>query len=662
MKNFYRAVRLALVYRWTLIASLGCALMVGLLWGANIGTVYPFVEVTFGGNSLHDWVKTQITTAQDEIDKKLVEIPRLEAQLEADDNADIRRKLRQARARLAAERSALRRAQWLRPYIFAYLPDDAFQTVIIIAAVLLIGTTLKGLFLMGNNILVSRLAQLAIFDLRKMLYRRTLRMDLAVFGSDGSGELMSRFTFDMENVLRGLSTVFGKAIREPLKMLACLIGAAWICWRLLLFSLVLAPIAVFLVSRLARILKRANTRAMEEMSQIYTLLEETFQGIKVVKAFTMERYERCRFHNSSKKYYTKAMRIARYEALTRPVTELMGITTILLALLAGAYLVLRETTLLFGIQMSDRPIELSALLLFYGFLSGVSDPARKLSEVFSRLQRADAACDRIYALVDRESRVCDPINPRPLPRHHRDLVFDNVRFEYKPGATVLQDINLCVPSGETLAVVGPNGCGKSTLVNLLPRFFDPSAGEIRFDGVDIRDVRLRDLRRQIGLVTQETLLFDDTVFNNIRYGCPGATEEQVVEAAKRAHAHRFIQEKLTDGYETIVGPQGSQISGGQRQRIALARAILRDPAILILDEATSQIDLESEQLIHKVLDEFTRDRTTFIITHRMAMLALADRILVMNGGQVVDIGSHRELMSRCQLYARLHDIQFKEIA
>ncbi len=222
----------------------------------------------------------------------------------------------------------------------------------------------------------------------------------------------------------------------------------------------------------------------------------------------------------------------------------------------------------------------------------------------------------------------------------------------------MDDINLRVPFGETIALVGPNGCGKSTLLNLIPRFFDPTGGKVTLDGVDLRNIRLKDLRQQIGLVTQETLLFDDTVLNNIRYGTPWATREQVEKAAEQAKAHGFIVDKLSDGYESLVGPRGNLLSGGQRQRIALARAILRDPPLLLLDEATSQIDLESEQLIHKVLEQFTRNRTTIIVTHRLSTLALADRIVVMNGGRIQAIGTHQQLLRSSDLYARLHDLQF----
>jgi len=654
---FGRVFRLSLRHRYTFVASLGCALGVAVLWGGNIGAAYPFLKVAFQGESLQQWVSAEIKATEKRTAALAEEITRLERELPgecAERQAKIGAAIQKAQTRLSAEERALATYRWGQPYLERYLPHDPFATLALLLAAILVGTLVKDVFLIAHAILAARLAELTTFDLRNLFYRRTLRMDLATFTDEGTADLMSRFTNDMNHVSSGLVAVYGKLVREPLKMVACLVGAAWICWRLLVLSLVIAPVAMLLIRWLAKTLKRANRRAMEEMAQIYATLDETFRGIKIVKAFTMERQERRRFHANSKQYFQKSMRIARYDSLSHPMTEMMGMLTICLALLAGAWLVLQGGTHLLGIRMTDRPLSVEALMVFYGLLAGVADPFRKLSEVLTRIQQASAASDRIYALLDREARVKTPPHPQPLARHHRELVFEDVSFAYHPDTPVLRQINLRVDFGETIAVVGPNGSGKSTLANLIPRFADPTSGTIRLDGLSLRDVRIRDLRRQIGLVTQETVLFDDTVFNNIRYGSPQATPDQVVEAAKQAHAHRFIEEQLPDGYDTVVGQLGGRLSGGQRQRIALARAILRDPAIIVLDEATSQVDPESEQLIQRVLDRFVRDRTAIIITHRLAVLSLAHRIVVMDEGRIVDVGAHQELAARCALYARLH--------
>ncbi len=657
MKSFARALVLGLRYRWTFAASLVCALLVAVLWGGNFGALYPLAEAAFNRETLHSLAERQMAETRAEIGRLEHQIQDLQPGPERNNQA------RTLRRELAAKRQWLNTQAWLKRHVLdPFLPRDPFRTLALVVAVVVAATFMKSLFFVLHQVLCARLSQRVAMDLRNAFFRHTLNMDLAVFHREGTSELMNRFTADMESLASGINEFFGKLVREPLKMLACLIGAAWISWQLLLFSLLVVPPAAVLIRWLARTLKRANRRAMEEMTQIFSILEESFQGIKVVKAFTMERYERWRFRTVSRNYFLKAMRIARYDSLTRPLTEILGILTISVAMLAGAYLVLNERTHLFGMRMSDGPLSLSALLVFYAMLAGVSDPARKMSEIFSRIQRAAAAGDRIFQLMDRQPEIVDPVRPRALGRHRQDLVFDEVSFHYQAGQPVLEQISLQVRFGETVAVVGPNGCGKTTLVSLIPRFFDPVSGSVRLDGIDLREVRLRDLRRQIGLVTQETLLFDDTVYNNIRYGSPHATRADVIRAAEQAHAHRFIEEKLARGYETVVGPRGSLLSGGQRQRIALARAILRDPPLLILDEATSQIDLESEQLIQKVLERFIRQRTTIIITHRLGTLALADRIVVMDAGRILDIGQHDELIRRCDLYRRLHMLHFRETA
>ena len=667
MNNYVRALRLALRYRATIFVIIISSVLVGVLWGANITAVYPFVQVVLRKQSMHDWVDQKIEKAR-------VNSARLQASLRdlqpPDDqsselepqssNHEIQFQQALLKEDLKAQQKALGRYLWMEPYIKAWLPDDAFQTLLVIVGFLVVGTALKDTFLVINMIVVERLVQMTTFDLRKQFFRQSLQLDLAAFGQGRDSELLSRFTNDMTALGTSLNHLFGRALREPLKMAVCLIIASTISWQLLLFSLLVAPPALLLMRKLAASIKRANRRAMEEIAQLYGTLSESFRGILTVKAFTMEPYERNRFHQSAKQLFQKSMQIAIYNSLTTPLTEILGIGVISLALIAGVYLVLEQETHLLGIRMCSLPLEIGSLLWFYGMLVGATDPIRKMSDVFGAVQGGVAASDRIFALMDRESEITDPARPKSLPRPHQRLVFDKVDFHYDSQLPVLHGIQLEIKYGETIALVGPNGCGKSTLVNLIPRFFDPRVGSVRLSDIDLRDLRRRELRQRIGIVSQQTHLFDDTVMNNIRYGSPQASDEAVIEAARKAHADRFIVEKLSDGYTTMVGSGGGRLSGGQRQRIALARAILRDPEILILDEATSQIDIESEQLIHQALQSFVTDRTAIMVTHRLSTLALADRVVVMESGRIIDIGRHDELLHRCALYARLHDIHFKK--
>ncbi|HTQ38455.1 MAG TPA: ABC transporter ATP-binding protein [Pirellulales bacterium] len=665
MKNFYRTLRMVFRYKWTLAASTFTAIMVALLWGLNIGGAYPVIAVVTSGKSIQEWLKAEIDTSQQKITDFNKEINKLCADLAAvppEQQVPLKSKIASDRSGVKAEQSHLDNYLKIQPYAEKFLPSDAYLALFVIMMVISAGYILKNIFLVFDSVLVDRLSNLATLDLRKKFYRRTLRMDLGSFSDARVSELMTRFTNDVGAINGGIQTVIGKAIREPLKMVACLIGAAYVCPRLLVISLLVAPLAGYLIRRLSKTLKRANHKALQETSTLYNILSETFGGIKVVKAFTMERQERLRFHQNCKQYYRKSMRISWLDALIHPVTELAGITMICLTILAGTYLIIKNETHLLGIKICDRPLEFAELALFYAMLAGSIDPARRLSDVFNGIQRAFAASDRVYELLDREPTVRDPVKPRVLARHHRHIVFDNVNFSYLADQPVLCNLNLRIPYGETLAIVGANGSGKTTMANLIPRFYDPTSGSIRIDDVDLREVRMRDLRGQIGLVTQEPFLFDDTVFNNIRYGSPQATKQQVIEAARKAYAHRFIEELLENGYDTNVGQLGGRLSGGQRQRISIARAILRDPPILILDEATSQIDLESEQLIHKVLEQFVRGRTAIIITHRLQTLDLADRVLVLDQGHIADLGAHDELMGRCELYRRLYQIHLRESA
>jgi ATP-binding cassette subfamily B protein/subfamily B ATP-binding cassette protein MsbA len=578
------------------------------------------------------------------------------ARTDPEKKADLLHRWRQCDATRESHRRSLAFYEALAPYVERYAPGDPFWTVAAVIGLLLVGTLLKSLFVVLHWLLVIRLGQLGALKLREQFFHRTLQFEVNHFNREGIADTMSRFTNDMTIVADGLTLLYGKMVREPLKMFACLLGAALISWQLLLVTLLLTPVAALVIDWLAKSLKHVVRKAMEEMAVMYGRLEETFRSMRVVKAFTMEDYERAKFHATNQAYFRKWLSIAKYQSLTNPLTETMGILMISIGILAGAHLALHGETTLFGIPMSSRPLDLGALLLFFALLAGAADPARKLSDIFTRFQSAAAACDRIYQMIDREIPMTSTEAPKPLSRHRKSIRFEEITFGYERRQPVLRGITLDVSFGETIAIVGPSGCGKSTLTSLIPRFMDPDQGRILIDGSPLPEVHLEDIRGQIGLVTQEPMLFNDTVAENIRYGSPEATESEIIEAARKANAHQFITAELEDGYRTKVGPWGGRLSGGQRQRIALARAILRDPAIFILDEATSQIDMSSEQLIHRALREFTGRRTTFIVTHRLGALDLADRIVVMREGEIENVGSHEQLLTCCPYYAQLYHL------
>lgn len=554
------------------------------------------------------------------------------------------------------------RYQWAKPLADRYLPTDGFHTLLLLIGVVLCGVALKGVFMFFQEVLVAEVTQLSLFEIRNVFFRKTIALDMGRFNEQGSAELMARFTSDMDSLSQGINTLLGKVVREPLRALSCLSMAMWLNWRLTLLALVLVPVSAYCTRRAGWAMKRAVRRSLESVSNIYKILQESFQGIKIVKAYTMERHERVRFFHETKKLYRKSVKVAKIDALSDPVLEILAISTVCIALLSGAYLVLRHTLFLdlwfFQLQLASRPMAIEDLLSIYAMLAGITDPVRKLANVHARIQRASAASDRICAMMDRTPTVADKPSARPLARHRKTIEFDSVSFSYNGRDQVLRGIDLKVTHGERIALVGPNGCGKSTLVNLLPRFWDVDEGAIRIDGWDLRDIKLRDLRRQIGLVTQETVLFEDTIAANIAYGSPSASRSMIEDAARRAYAHQFISQ-MPEGYDTVLAERGLSLSGGQRQRIALARAMLRDPAILILDEATSAVDIEDEALIRKAIEQFARDRTTFMIAHQLGALQFADRIVLINAGRVEAVGSDSELRRTTPLYRRLHEIQYQ---
>jgi ATP-binding cassette subfamily B protein/subfamily B ATP-binding cassette protein MsbA len=656
-------------YRRRLVLSLLCALCAAILWGLNLTTIYPVLRVLEDGKGWPDQVQEEIDRLQreykhesDKLDSLHQELRQVETWPDSRLRLSRERELAGSIARAESKASGLsRRIYWqqvLKTFLVRVMPPGRFEGLVWIFAVLIVAVGIKGVFEFLQESLVGSATNLTMHDLRCRYFRNAVHLDIGQFGHSGTHNLMTQFTNDMEMLAAGFKTLYGRVVAEPLRALACIALACFISWQLTLLFLVLVPVAVGILTKVGRMMKRASRRLLERMSNLYRILNETFQGIRVVKAFTAEPYERRRFREASRDYYRRAMQLINLDALTSPVVELLGVAAVSVALLVGAYLVLEKKTDLFGMKMCDAPLDVATLLQLYGLLAAIADPIRKLSSVYTKLQSGAAAADRIFAGIDLRPKVSANGNAVLLPRLAGDVAFHDVCFSYEPGRPTLAHIRLSVRAGETIALVGKNGCGKTTLVGLLPRFFDPDYGSVTIDGFDLRHAHLRSLRRQIGLVTQDTFLFDDTVANNIAYGQRRARSEAIEAAARQAFAHDFIS-RLPDGYQTRVGEGGAKLSGGQRQRLALARAILRNPSILILDEFTSQCDAESESLIHQALRQFVRNRTTFIIAHRLNTLEIADRIVVLDSGRIEAVGTHTELLRSCELYQRLHEAHFQ---
>lgn len=665
MKYLIRSIRMSFKYRWSLIGAIICSFLVALAWGANIGAVYPFVEIVFEGQSVPQWVDKSIADANESINTLNGEIDELERQRPTTKGKELVELERQISLKQSFIESHTKKREFsekIQPSVERFAPETPFGTLVAVVAFLLGSTILRGLFLMGNMVLVARVGQRTVLDLQNLFLRNTMDLDLTTIGEQGTGDLVGRIRGETGAIGGAITMLFGKTLREPLKMAACLAGAAIFNWRLLLLSLIISPIAAYIMLCLTKSIKRANKKAYEESARLMNRLLQSVTYIKVVKAYTMEKHEQRKFRNTANEVYKKGMKISIYGSLFRMNNELLGVGIISLSILAGGYLVLNQETHLFGIRMCDTPMTLGEIMAFYAFLVGVSDPIRKMGDVYNALQTGLVAAERVYPLVDRESKVVEPDNPQQLPAGPATVEFRGVDFAYTPDKPILKDISFRLQAGQSLAIVGANGSGKSTLVNLLPRFYDPDQGEVVLDGRSIDQFRKRDLRKYIGYVTQQTMLFDDSISENIRYGTPGATQDQVVEAAKKAHAHRFITENLDEEYESRIGEHGGLLSGGQRQRISLARAILRNPQLLILDEATSQIDPESEMLIHRTLSEFIKNRTAIMITHRLSTLDLADLIMVMEEGNIVGLGTHDELLRTCDIYQRLRHNDLRESA
>lgn len=672
MRYFLRTLKLAWVYKIRLICSLVCALMAAVFWSLNFTAIYPTLTILGSDQNLQQWVDGAIDRVQERIEPLQAEIDVRVRGLKQIDNdpqfPDRERTIRRVSGelyRFQSRMEAFQRERWhlqiAKKYIDAWFPTNRFHTLAMLIGLVIVAVAIKGVFEFGQDSLVGSVVNLVLFDIRNLFFRRAIKMDMAQFSQDGTHQLMSRFTTDVEFMGTGLKTLFGRVVAEPLRAIACIVVACFINWQLTFMFLVLVPISLYILTQVGRMMKRATKRLLERMSSIFQILQETFTGIRIVKAFCQESRRRRRFREATLDYYRKAMLVVNLDSLAGPVIEVIGVAAIAGALLAGAYLVLEQQTTLFGIPMGHTPMEMESLLQLYALLAAIADPVRKLSSVFTKIQVGAAASDRVFRYIDRETTTFSRPRAEPLPRHVSSIEFRNICFSYDRGHPILTGVNLTVEHGETIAIVGKNGCGKSTLLNLLPRFHDPDHGSVLIDGQDVRDVGLRSLRRQIAVVTQETFLFADTIANNIAFGKPRATRDEIEAVAKQAQAHEFIV-RLPHGYDTVLGESGTKISVGQRQKLCLARAILTNPSILLLDEFTSAADAEAEMEVHRVLRDFMVGRTCFVITHRLNTLEVADRIVVLDGGKVAAEGSHHDLMRISPLYQRLYEAHFQRKA
>jgi subfamily B ATP-binding cassette protein MsbA len=534
-------------------------------------------------------------------------------------------------------------AYLVKPVVEKIFEQKNAQMLVLIPLAVIAVFVIKGLAACGSYYLLNHVGQSVILRLRNKLYAYMQDLPLAFFQREKTGDLMSRITNDVGTI----SSMFTSAITAPLRECFAIIGLLSVTFylipKLAVYAFIVLPLAAYPIFYFGRRIRRVRSGAQEAMADLTAFLQETFLGTKIVKAFGMEDYEKRRFADKSRKIFRLEMKEARVRAMSSPLMELLGGLGIAFIIwyggrqvIAGAYS--------FGTFMSF----LTSVALMY-------EPLKKLSKVNNSIQRGMAAVDRIFEILDQKSDIIEAPSPVQIqPGPHR-IRFDNVSFKYDT-AMVLKNINLTVQTGEIIALVGMSGGGKTSLVNLVPRFFDVTEGAILIDDIDIRQAAIASLRRQIAIVTQEPILFNDTIRNNIAYGSRSASEQQIIQAARDAYAYDFIM-GFADGFDTAVGDLGGRLSGGQRQRICIARALLKDAPILILDEATSSLDSESEEMVRKALENLMKGRTTFIIAHRLSTISYAHRVLVIVDGRIVEEGMHEHLLARRGEYFKLYQLQ-----
>jgi len=526
---------------------------------------------------------------------------------------------------------------------------SALHRICIILVVIML---LKNIFSYFQAYLMAYVEQGVIRDIRNDIYRHINTLSLSYFNSTRTGQLISRITNDVTLVNGGLSASFFTLLKNPLLILASLSIAFVISWKLTLASFIVLPVSLGIIGWLSLKLRQDSRVSQQKMANVTSVLHETISGTRIVKAFGMEDFEVKKFSRETHNYFSTLLRLTRIKNLTSPITEVLGTAV-------GVGILWYAGQQILGGAAGGSSLSPAEFITFLIVIFSIMQPAKEVYTVNNRIQEALAAGERIFELMDTEPEIKEPADPVDMEPFSTSIEYENVSFFYQEhGELILDSVSLTVKKGGILAIVGPSGAGKSTLLDLLPRFYDPAQGRVLIDGADISLMRMKDVRSLMGIVTQETILFNDTVRNNIAYGMQDISMDRVIEAAKIANAHMFIQ-KMQKGYDTMIGERGVKLSGGERQRIAIARAVLKNPPILILDEATSSLDTESELLVQEALDRLMQNRTSLIIAHRLSTVQHADKIIVLEKGRIKEQGTHNSLLKKGGLYKKLYTMQFR---
>lgn len=517
-------------------------------------------------------------------------------------------------------------------------------TLILLGLFLVIMTFFKvaTMYLAFYNMIPIRTG--VVRDIRNQINRKITELPLGFFSEERKGDIIARVSGDVNEIEGSIMSSLDMLFKNPIMILIYFVGMLMISWRLTIFVLILLPLAGYIMGQVGKRLKRTSLEGQQQWGLLMSQIEETLSGLRIIKAFNAENKIQDRFEKNNELFRKITNRIYRRQQMAHPMSEFLGTVTIVIVLWYGGSLILSN----------DSSIDASTFIYYLVIFYSIINPAKDLSKSVYTIQKGLASMERVDKILQAESNINDPANPKPIALTER-IEYRDIWFRYQ-NEWVLKGINLIIPKGKTVALVGQSGSGKSTMVDLLPRFYDVDKGTITIDNTDIRDTRLYDLRSLMGNVNQEAILFNDSFFNNISFGVEGATMEQVVEAAKIANAHDFIM-ATEDGYNTNIGDRGGKLSGGQRQRISIARAILKNPPILILDEATSALDTESERLVQDALENLMRNRTTIVIAHRLSTIRNADEICVMHEGEIVERGRHTELIEKDGYYKKLCDMQ-----